>query len=172
RRIRAGRLADRRLVDEHDVRELLGADDRVVRAGRIARAAGELHEPLVEHVLDERRLPGAADAGHADEPAERNPDVDPLQVVLGRAADLEPTLGRPGVANRGRLERFADPLLAAEVLRRQRRAARDELGRAAVEHDPPAFADWARPHVDCPVGRDPALRYYLQDGLPSPPRWD
>ena len=48
--------------------------------------AGEL---VVEHVFDQRALAAAADAGDGGERAERNCDVDVLEVVVAGAEDLE-----------------------------------------------------------------------------------
>src|SRR5690606_29271366 len=87
RRVRARRLADRRLVDEHDVVDQIRADDAPMLARLLERAALQLREPAIEHVVDERRFAGAADAGDADETPQRNADVDVLQVVLGGAFD-------------------------------------------------------------------------------------
>ena len=65
RRVAAPRAADRALVDRHHA-----------VAGR-------------DRAVDQRALAGAGDAGDDDEHAERDVDVDVLQVVRGRAADLQ-----------------------------------------------------------------------------------
>ena len=44
-------------------------------------------EGVVQHLVDERALARAADAGDGDERAEREGDVDVLEVVLAGAAD-------------------------------------------------------------------------------------
>ena len=59
----------------------------VVRARLDPRAVEPVRERLVDDLVHERRLAGARDAGDADELADRELDVDPLQVVLRRAAD-------------------------------------------------------------------------------------
>src|SRR5690606_40169767 len=63
--------------------------ERAMRAWRVLRFTERLQERVVEHVLDEGRLARAADARHADEPPERQLDVDVAQVVLARAAHDE-----------------------------------------------------------------------------------
>ena len=65
RRVAPSRAADRGLVDRH----------HAVAAGHRA--------------VDQRALAGAGDAGDHDEHAERDVDVDVLQVVRRRAADLQ-----------------------------------------------------------------------------------
>src|SRR5256885_2833682 len=86
RRIGARRATDRRLVDVDDL-----VDE--VQAGNLARGARPilspvemLRHPSIQNVADERALPGPADAGNADQPAQRKVDIDVLQVVLGGAA--------------------------------------------------------------------------------------
>ena len=87
--VRARGLADRRLVDEDDLAErLVAAQPRVPPRFLDGEAARRL-EAAVEHVLDQRRLAGAADAGDADEAVEGDPHVDAPEVVLGGAEDLQ-----------------------------------------------------------------------------------
>ena len=45
---------------------------------------------VVENVLDQRTLAAAADAGDGGERAERNADVDVLEVVVAGTDDFEP----------------------------------------------------------------------------------
>ncbi len=49
----------------------------------------------VQHVERERGLARAGDAGHGGHGADRDPDVDPLQVVLARACDFDEATGHP-----------------------------------------------------------------------------
>ena len=42
-----------------------------------------------KHILNQRRFPGTGNAGDAGENAERNFDIDVLEIVLGRAGDLD-----------------------------------------------------------------------------------
>ena len=99
-----------------------------VLAGRLFRLAEQLQEAVVEDVLDERRLAGAADAGHTDEPIQRNRDVDVAQVVLARTADHE---SRIVLGDAARRAAAVDLELAAQVLRRQRLAVARERARAS-----------------------------------------
>ena len=70
---RAG--AERGLVDERDAGERVGAVDPVAGAG-LGLADAEVPAQVPEqHLVDERRLAGARDAGHADEPPERQLDA-------------------------------------------------------------------------------------------------
>jgi hypothetical protein len=56
RRVRARRLADRALVDEHRLGEALGAEQRVVLARRLGRLAEVTLQRGEEHVLHQRAL--------------------------------------------------------------------------------------------------------------------
>ena len=80
--------------------------------------------------MDQRALAGAGDAGHDDEHAERDVDVDVLQVVRRRAADLE----RAGRRPHGRLERGA----VVEVPAGERAARAQALDTALEADVPPA----------------------------------
>ena len=82
RGVRARRAPDRRLIDVDDLVEVLDAGDRLVQPGRMLRPVDLLHQRLLEDVVDQRGLPGARHAGDGDERAERERDVDVLEVVL------------------------------------------------------------------------------------------
>jgi hypothetical protein len=84
-RVRARRAADRRLVDEHDVGDVLEPFELAERADALVPAALRALDRRVEHVVHERRLARSADAGDARQRVQRDRDVDVLQVVLGRA---------------------------------------------------------------------------------------
>ena len=60
-----------------------------MRAGHRARAVQRLGELVVENVFDQRALAAAADAGDGGERAERNRDVDVLEVVVAGADDFQ-----------------------------------------------------------------------------------
>ena len=47
-------------------------------------------ERAQQHVVYERALAGSRNAGHHGDGAERNPDVDALEVVLARAGERDP----------------------------------------------------------------------------------
>ncbi len=96
--VRAGRAADRRLVDVDDLVDVLRALDLLVPARHFARPVDLLHQRGVQDVADERALAAAAHAGDGDETPERKLDVDVLQVVLARAAHREPRVARARAA--------------------------------------------------------------------------
>src|SRR5690606_2324077 len=85
-RVRARRASDRRLVDGDDLVAVLDAVDPVVGPRQHSRPVEVPGQGPVEDVVDQRALPRAADAGHASEGTERDPDVDVLEVVLPGAA--------------------------------------------------------------------------------------
>src|SRR6185369_11154978 len=90
--------AEQRRLDAVGLRERLA--DRVEQAGvgrRVAapraadRALVDRHHtvPFGDRAVDERTLAGAGDAGDDDQHAQRDVDVDVLQVVGAGAADLQ-----------------------------------------------------------------------------------
>src|SRR5262249_36507873 len=92
--------------------ELLGPERPLRRAARRRdpRAAGERtgrRERLVEDVAHERALPGAADPRDAGEEAQRNRDIDVLEVVAPGARDLEAARGTLRASRRRRRQRRA-----------------------------------------------------------------
>ena len=94
-RIRSWRAADRRLVDEDDVVEVLDAGESAVERGGfglggVGLAVEELHERAVEDLVDERGFAAAADAGNAAEQVEGDFDIDAAKVVDARAGEGEP----------------------------------------------------------------------------------
>ena len=130
RRVAAPRAADRALVDR----------DHAVAPG--------------DRPADERALARAGDAGHDDEHAERDVDVDVLQVVRVGAADLHGLRRR---AHR-RLERR--PVVQVAPSQRVAGAQPVEI---ALEHDLAAGAAGARPEVDDVVGDRDRLGLVLHD---------
>ena len=68
-RVRPRRPADRRLVDQHHVVDLAGADQLGVGRGGQRLVAEPPAQGRVERLLDERALARAADAGHDAEDA-------------------------------------------------------------------------------------------------------
>ncbi len=77
-RVRGGRLAQRLLIDADHLVDLLHAADRVVGAGERLGPVQRAGQRGVEHVLDQRALAAAADAGDDGERAQRDLDVDVL----------------------------------------------------------------------------------------------
>src|SRR5262249_58245120 len=88
-RIRSGRPADRRLVHEHGVSDELDAFELAEGADALVPRTLRALDRRVEHVVHERRLARAADAGDDAERVERNGDLDVLEVVLARAGQLD-----------------------------------------------------------------------------------
>src|SRR5207248_7534258 len=103
-RVRARRTADRRLVDVNDLVELIGAQDSVMCPygvlGQVLRTvailvslvspvanAVTLLQPLLEDIIDQRGFARSAHARDADEHAQREIDVDVLEVVMTRPLD-------------------------------------------------------------------------------------
>ena len=89
-RVAAGRPADGRLVDVDDLVHVVQAVDAVARAGAVLGAVEALRQPFVEHLVDQRGLAGAGDAGDADQLAEREVHVQAAQVVLPRVLHAQP----------------------------------------------------------------------------------
>src|SRR5207253_5805653 len=88
-RIAARRAADRRLIDRNQLVEMLQSLDRPMRA-RIALALVQVAmQCLDDDVAHQRAFAAAANAGDADELAERNLDVNVFQVVVRRAEYLQ-----------------------------------------------------------------------------------
>lgn len=95
-----GGLADRRLVDEGDVGELLGAEETVVRADRRRGFSQGTAERGIQHVLDQGRFARSRYAGHRHEAVQREGDGERPKVVFARAGDADNPLSRE--SGRGR----------------------------------------------------------------------
>ena len=136
----------------------------IVRAGLVAGLVERLRERLVEDVVDERRLARAADAGDRGQHAERNLDVDVLQVVLARAADDELALQLPAAAPRGvgidrapvRYAPVSDPASVCDGCVHQ-------LRRRALEDHVAAVLAGAGAEIDHVVGGADRLLVVLDD---------
>ena len=135
----ARRAADRALVHEHHLVDVRQPLDPGVAPGAPLGVAERAAHGLVEDLLGQGRLAGAGDAREADEAAERDGDVDRLQVVFRRAAHREPAV-RPRPAPPGG---HRDAAQAAQVVSRER--AVHAPGRAEVHHLAAGLArPWAR----------------------------
>ena len=127
-------------------------------ARRVRRLACELAQTPVADVFHQGRLARAAHAGDADETAERNADVDVLEVVLRRSEHFQAS----AVPERGAGRRASgDPLLFAQVLRGERRAALKERGGGAEEHHLAAALSRPWSDVEHPIRREHDLRVML-----------
>src|SRR2546423_1341367 len=89
RRVRPRRAADRALIDLDHLVERLDPLDRFVLARLDAHPLQPVRERLVDDLVHERRLAGPRHTRDRDELANREVDVDSLQVVLRGAADGE-----------------------------------------------------------------------------------
>ena len=116
-----------------------------------------IRERLVDDLVHQRRLAGARDAGDSDETADRELDVDPLQVVLGRAADGEHALVADAALRDGYLARAGQELAGDRLL------VPGDVLRRPFGDDLAAVEPRARPHVDEPVGATHHLLVVLDD---------
>ena len=100
--------------------DLSGAENGIVRAGRVFGPVEVAGQGGAEDVVDQGRFAAAGDAGDADEGAERKMGVEILQVVFARAGYTEPTVGCAGHQGEGgegvvALGRHADPEFASQI---------------------------------------------------------
>ena len=147
-----------------------------VRGGGIQR----LRERLVEDVVDERRFARAADAGDGGQHAERDRDVDVLQVVRARAEDLELALEGRTARFRRRDRSRAGQIRAgegdegvgtgegvgsrfAEMFQNGSRPPLHQLLGRTLEDDVAAEIAGARPEIDHVVGDADCLFVVLDD---------
>ena len=164
RRVGAWRSADRRLIDLDHLVDELDAFDRRVRAGLVAGAIEQPRQRPVENLVDERRLAGAADAGHRRQHAQRNGDVDALQVVGARAFHHDRTARR-----RTPRTRRLDAAFAAQVRAGHRSVgsvgpvALEERLRRPLEDDVATVLAGAGPKIDDVVGGADRLFVVLDD---------
>ena len=90
RRVGAGRIADRVLIDVDDLVDLLEAEDVVVGGRRRCAARCSLRASVLYRISwTSETFARAADARDGDEGAEREGDVDVLEVVLAGAFDRQ-----------------------------------------------------------------------------------
>ena len=175
RRVRARRSSDRRLIDLDDLVDELDAVDAIVGAGLVAGAIERFRQRLVQDVVDERRLAGSAHAGDRREEAERQADVDVLQVVRARAADDNFALQRRPAASRDRDRSRTGQIQARERRSRNLSGCRTRFptpfprhrlhqvtGRALEDHVPAVLAG-AGAEIDHVVGGSDRLLVVLDD---------
>ena len=91
-RVRARRASDGRLIHQHDVVQIVRTLDAVpVWSGRLA-AIGLLlraHQRLIKHVVQQARLARSRYTRDGHDHAQRNLQIDTLQVVCARAPNLD-----------------------------------------------------------------------------------
>ena len=155
--VRARRAPDRRLVDVDHLVEELDALDLVVGAGEQAGLVQAARQRRIQRVQDQGRLAAAGHAGDAGEGAERDRDLDVLQVVLARAGQLQPAaaLGLPAQQGQGDLP-APDQVLPGQALGRRHDRRRRALGDHHAAVHPGAGA-----HVDHVVGGQDRLLVVL-----------
>ena len=90
RRIGARRAADRRLVDEDDLAQFQVGVDRLDRGGILGRLPALREQALVNDIVEQRGFAGTGDAAQADQPLERQTEVQAGDVVLGGVTEFEP----------------------------------------------------------------------------------
>src|SRR5450759_5977050 len=108
-------------------------------AGIFRRLAFGALDRVVEYIVHQRRLAGAADTGDADQAIEGNLDIEIPEVVFGGAFDAQHAGGGAGRRDkRGRGARDIDAAPTKEVVRGEGRASAGECADGALEHDLPA----------------------------------
>ena len=159
RGVRPRRAADRRLVDLDDARDRgESLDARAV--GRRRALAGDLRlRRREEDVVHERRLARTRHARDADDPAEREVDVDLPQVVRARALHRDRARGVERTPPRGWQDRAA----TREVLAGEARRMRGDAREVARGDERAAVAAGAGADVEDPVGRAHHVLVVLDD---------
>ena len=158
-RVGTRRLADRRLVHEHHVGQMVRAQQTIMLARRLGGLAKLAQQRRCQHVLDQRGLARSAHAGDADHALQRNLQRHVLQVVGAHAFQDQ---ARRVVLHRtqlpaGRIDHLAP---AAQVVTGERGGLAQVL-RRAVKHDLAAALARPRAHVDDAVGRPHHRRVML-----------
>ncbi len=159
--IRARRASDGRLIHQDDGGQMIVAFDALAEMAEIAARALDLQR-LVENVVNERGFAGAGNAGDGDQLAQRNHDVNILQVVGARAADAQEAAG--GLAATGR---HGDAQLAAQIAGRERLRRGQKLRAGTGEEDVAAEFAGARAEIENVVGggNDVGIVLDDQDGV-------
>ena len=121
--------------------------DALVRARALLGAVQAVGHGLVEHLVDQRRLARAGHPGDRAERAQRDLGVHALEVVLGRALDLQVAGGTAALGG------DRDLLLARQVLPGERPGDLLDHVHGALGHHGAAVLAGARAHVHDVVGR-------------------
>gem|GEM_PF-3061300 len=174
RRVRSRGAPDRRLVDVDDLVHLFGADDSVAAhadhlgllfrqflavLGFLATVSRHaITKPGEQDFADQRTFPGPADAGHADELAQWEFDIDVLQVVVPGAFDADRSAGRRP-AFLGQL----DLSVAGQVPGGHARRVGDDIRRRSGRDNLAAANSRSRTEIDQEVRRAHRLLVVLND---------
>src|ERR1017187_4860570 len=148
-RIRARSAADGRLIDQDDLGEKLVAFDVIPQLGGGAATNLPLGrgQRLIENVMQQRGFSRARDAGNRHQHAQRNFQIDVLQVVRPRAGDAE-FVGSGLTPSRGNLDaKFVGEIASGERVRHV-----DDLVVGARADDFSAILPGARTKVENPIG--------------------
>ena len=84
------RLANRRLVNEYGISDMLKPFDGSIPTGRVFRFALELGYTVIKDVLNQRGLARARHARYTNQSIERESNVDVFQVMFLRTSHLDP----------------------------------------------------------------------------------
>ena len=159
RRVGPRRATDRRLVDAHQLVELVEPVDAGVPTRYLARAVELVGQHRRQDVVDEGRLARTRDARHRGEHAERERHVDLAQVVLPCADDRQLALAVDGPADSGHLDAFP----AGKVSARDGFGVGQQVLVAAAVHDAAAVLTRRRADVDHPVGMGDGVEVVFDD---------
>ena len=89
-RRRARCTREPRLIDHHHVADAVRAGDRLARPGfLLTRLSFRLKQVPIKNFVNERRLARSGNAGDAVENAQRNFDIEVLEIVLPGAGDSD-----------------------------------------------------------------------------------
>src|SRR5262249_23035682 len=130
------------LINIDDFVHVIGAVDAIEIAGQRTGVHEPFPKSLVQDLIDQRALAGARRAGNRDKPAERECNIDRLEIVLPRATHRQ-RLSRAVAPPR----RSIDTSLAGEVLPGRRCFALEDVIDPALRHDLAAVNAWTWAHL-------------------------
>ena len=159
RRIRPRRAADRRLVDLHQLVQLIQALHAGMAPRHLAGAVELVRHHLGQDLVDQRRLARTGHAGHAGQQPQRKVDVDVLQVVLPGTADGD----QPVEVDRAALLRREDLPPARQIIARDRPLRIEDAPRLTRVDDLAAVLAGARADVDQPIAFPDRVLVMLDD---------
>ena len=158
RGVRAGASADRALVDADDLVQMLQTLDAIELSGARARAVQARGELFIENFVDQARFAGAGHTSHAEKCAERERNVQMLQVIFRCTKDFErfPVSLAP-------LSRHRNFFCAREILPRDRARLGDDIVKRACRDNLAAVDARAGTDVDDEVRRAHGILVMLDD---------